>query len=70
MPNENPKEPTGLKLRYGRDAAERAEEVARTLIMPPLLVEDDSLAPDAVVLDVSFHDGEVKRDVEPERYID
>jgi hypothetical protein len=70
MPQDNLKEPAGLKLRFGRDAAERAEDVARTLIMPPLLEADDSLDPDAVALDVSYHDGEVARDVDPERYID
>jgi hypothetical protein len=64
------KEPAGLKLRFGRNAAERAEDVARTLIMPPLVEADDSLDPDVVVLDVSYHDGEVERDVAPERYID
>lgn len=64
MTNENAKEPIGLKLRYGSGAANRAEDVARTLTMPPMLEADDSLAPDTVVLDVSYHDGEVLRDAD------
>src|SRR5688572_8924252 len=64
------REPVGLKLRYGPGGAERAADVARTLIMPPLLEADDSLAPDAVVLDVSYHDGEVTRDAAFEPFID
>ncbi len=63
------KEATGFKLRFGISAMERAEDVARTLIMPPLLEADDSLPADSVVLDVSYHDGEVDRDVDFSPYI-
>jgi hypothetical protein len=70
MPAHDEKEPVGLKLRYGREAADRAEEVARTLIMPPLLEADDSLPPDAVLLDVSYNNGEVVEDAPFEPFID
>jgi len=70
MSQENMNDPSGLKLRYGPGGEERAEEVARTLLMPPVLEADDSLAPEALALDVSYHSGKVERDVEFERFID
>jgi hypothetical protein len=49
----------GLKLRYHRDAAERAEAAASELLMPPILEEDPNLAPGTMVLDVSYKNGEI-----------
>ena len=62
--------PVGYQLRFGPGGRERAQDVANGLPMPAIVVEDANLAPEDVALDVSFEDGEVQTDVDPQQYLD
>jgi hypothetical protein len=64
MSADNNREPVGLKLRYHPDAVDRAAAAAGELIMPPILEEDRSLQPGTMVLDVSYHNGEIDHGVD------
>lgn len=63
--------PIGFKLRFHSDAAHRAEEVAQAIDSTPVLLEQDNNLPSGhVVMDVSYDNGDVQTDVDPEKFLD
>jgi hypothetical protein len=63
--------PVGFKLRFHADAIRRAEEVAQAIDSTPVLLEqDNSLPAGHVVMDVSYDNGDVQTDVDPEKFLD
>jgi hypothetical protein len=70
MPTKGARKPVGLKLRYHPDAVERAEAVAGELAATPILAEDASLRPGAMVLDVSYDNGEIEEGVDYDQFIE
>jgi hypothetical protein len=70
MSTDGSKNVAGFKIRYGADARSKAEEAARSLVMPPLLEADESLSPSDVALDVSFDDGSVQTNAPVDRFMD
>jgi hypothetical protein len=70
MTHPSDKQPVGLKLRFHREAAERAAAAAGELMMPPILEEDDSLRPGTMVLDVSYDNGEIDEGVDYDQFIE